>query len=110
VAHGDIIANVDAILLLHAVQDAVVLNVGIVANANLMNVAAEDGVHPNAGMLANNDVANELSRVVDIGGSGELGSDTFVGADHGIVQRRDSLTRRKDNTGVRSEVVGARNS
>jgi len=84
VAHGDIVANVNAILFFHAVEGAVVLNVGVVADANLVNIAAEDSVHPDAGMFAENDVADELGGVVDVAGVGELGSDAFVGADHAL--------------------------
>jgi hypothetical protein len=82
VANGDIVANEDAVFSFHAMEDAVVLNVGVVADADLVNVAAEDRVHPDAGVLAEDDVANELGRVVDVAGVGELGSDAFVRADH----------------------------
>ena len=85
VAHGNIVANVDAVLFFHAVEDAVVLNVGIVAHADLVYVAAEDGVHPDTGVLADDDVTDELGGVVDVAGFGELGSDAFVGADHGYL-------------------------
>src|ERR1700674_4194557 len=85
VAYGDIVANVNAVLFFHAVEHAVVLNVGVVADADLVNVAAEDGVHPDARVFAENDVADELGGVVDVAGVGELGSDAFVGADHGYL-------------------------
>jgi hypothetical protein len=65
-------------------EDGVVLNVGIVADADLVDVAAEDGVHPDAGVFAEDYVADELGGVVNVAGVGELGSDVFVGADHGI--------------------------
>src|SRR5260370_1093144 len=45
------------------------------------------GVDPDAGVLADNDVADEVGGVVDVGGFGELGSDAFVGADHGFEQQ-----------------------
>jgi hypothetical protein len=64
------------------VEDTVVLNVGIVADADLVNIAAEDGVHPDAGVFAEDDVADQLGGVVDVASAGELGSDAFVGADH----------------------------
>src|SRR6266446_400499 len=92
VAYGDVVADVDAVLFFHAVEDAVVLNVGIVADANLVDVAAEDCVHPDAGVLAENDVADELGGVVDVAGVGELGRDAFVGADHGY-QMLEALCR-----------------
>jgi hypothetical protein len=104
VAYGDIVADVDAVLFFHAVEDAVVLNVGIVADADLMYIAAEDRVHPDAGVFAENDVADELGGVVDVAGVGELGSDAFVGADHGYLMldalcrttvSQDAMVRRK---------------
>src|ERR1039458_1190035 len=82
VAHTDVVAQVDAVLFFHAVEDTVVLNVGIVADADLVNIAAEDGVHPDAGVFAEDDVADQLGGVVDVASAGELGSDAFVGADH----------------------------
>jgi len=82
VADGDVVAYVDSVLLFHAVEDGVVLNVGVVADADLVDVATEDSVHPDAGVLAHYDVSDELGGVVDVAGFGELGSDAFVGADH----------------------------
>ena len=86
VAYSDVVADVDAVLFFHAVEDAVVLNVGVVADANLVNVAAQDRVHPDAGVFAENDVADELGGVVDVAGVGKLRSDAFVGADHAFVR------------------------
>jgi hypothetical protein len=65
-------------------EDAVVLNVGIVADPDLMDVAAENGVHPDAGVFANDNVADKLGGVVNVSGFGELWSDAFVGADHEV--------------------------
>jgi hypothetical protein len=56
-----------------------------VADANLVYIAAKHRVHPDAGVFAENDVADELSGVVDVASVGELGSDAFVGADHGYL-------------------------
>jgi len=69
-------------LFFHAVEDAVVLNVGVVADANLVDIAAEDGVHPDAGVFAEDDVADDLGGVVDVAGVRKLGRDALVGADH----------------------------
>jgi hypothetical protein len=77
------------------VEDAVVLNVGIVADADLVNVAAEDGVHPDAGVFAEDDVADELGGFVDIAGVGELWGDALVRADHGFIRRCSGLARWK---------------
>jgi len=60
-------------LLFHAVKNAVVLNIGVVADPDLMHVAAKNGVHPDAGVFSQDDVADELSGVVDVGVSGNLG-------------------------------------
>ena len=92
-ANGDIVANVNAVLFFHTMEHAVVLNVGIVADADLVDVAAEDRVHPDAGVFAENDVADELGGVVDVAGVGELGSDAFVGADHGLFRCSSVLAR-----------------
>jgi hypothetical protein len=93
VSYGDVVAHVNAVLSLHTVEDAVVLNVGIVADADLVYVATENGVHPDAGVLADNDVADELRGVVDVASVGELGSDAFVGADHGFIRWSSALAR-----------------
>ena len=53
-------------------ERAAILNVGVVADANFVHVAAQDGVHPDAGVLAEDDVADELGGLVDIAGVGDL--------------------------------------
>lgn len=83
-AHRDVVTEVDAVFFFHAVENAVVLNIGIVSDADLVDIAAEDGVHPDAGVLPDDDVADELGGIVDVGSFGELGSDASVGADHGF--------------------------
>ena len=55
------------------------------ADADLMDIAAEDGVHPDARVFADDDVADELGGVIDVTGFGKLGGDAFVGADHGYL-------------------------
>jgi hypothetical protein len=85
-ADRDVIADVDSEFSFHAMEDAVVLNVGVVADAYLVDVAAEDGVHPDAGVFADDNVSDELGGVVDVGGFGELGCDAFVGADHVFIR------------------------
>ncbi len=65
-AHRHVLAEIDAPLLLHSMQHAVVLNVGIGADANLVHVPAQDRVHPYRCVLAENDVADDLRRLVHI--------------------------------------------
>ena len=84
-ADGDVFAEIDAVLLLHAVEDAAVLNVGVRADANFMDVAAEDGVHPDGGVFAQDDVADDLGGGVDVAGGGDFWGDVFEGADHWFI-------------------------
>jgi hypothetical protein len=104
VAYGDVVAEEDAVFLFHAVEDTVVLNVGIVADADLMDIAAENSVHPDAGVLADDHVSDELGGVVDVGGIGELGSDAFEGADHIRVRLSDLRCELKTYHGQIAEV------
>jgi hypothetical protein len=60
VADRDVVADVNAVLLFHSVEDAAVLNIGVVTDANFVDVTTEHGVHPDAGMLAKNNVADKL--------------------------------------------------
>jgi hypothetical protein len=73
------------------VENAAVLDVGVVADANFVDVAAQDGIHPDADVLAENNVADELGRVVNVARLLDLGSLSHVGADHG-----DSQDSRKE--------------
>jgi hypothetical protein len=52
------------------------------ADADLVNIAAEDGIHPDAGVLAHDHVTDELRGVVDVACFWELRSGTLIGADH----------------------------
>jgi hypothetical protein len=81
-AHGDVFAEIDAPLLLHAVEDAVVLHVGVCADADLVDVAADDGVHPDGGVFAEDHVADDLGRIVDVAGRRDRWAHTFVGSNH----------------------------
>src|SRR5579863_1092697 len=81
-AHGDVLAEIDAPFFFHAVEDAVVLDVGVGADADFVHVAAQDGVHPNRRVLAEDDVADDLCRVVDVAGGGDGGGRAFEGANH----------------------------
>src|SRR5260370_8114026 len=50
------------------VQTAVVLHVGLIADANIVHIAADGGVRPDAGPLADNHITNHLSAGIHIGG------------------------------------------
>src|SRR5258708_6131450 len=82
VPHGDTVADVHAVLLLHPVQNAAVLNVGMRADANLVDISADDGVHPHAGVFGENDVADDLRGVIHVTRCGDGWRNSLVRTDH----------------------------
>ena len=75
----------DGVDVAHAtVEDGAVLDVGVGADADGVDVTADDGVHPDAGALAEDDVADNLGGEIDIAGGGDGGRGfSSVGAEHG---------------------------
>ena len=65
VTDGDV-ASEDARKIIGEMQDGVVLNVGVFADDDAVDVAAEDGVIPNTGMRAEGDITE------DDGGAGDV--------------------------------------
>lgn len=63
-------------------EDAVVLNVGVRTDTDLVYVAAQDGVHPDRHVLAENDVADDLGRLVDVASGRDRRAQAFVGSNH----------------------------
>ena len=57
----NVLADKDAILLFHAMQNAAVLDIRVRADANRMHISAQDCVHPYARMFAEHHVADDLS-------------------------------------------------
>src|ERR1043166_3255094 len=92
-ADRDVFAEVDAPLLLHAVKDAIVLHVGVGANANFVDVSAYDGIHPHRGMFAEHDVTDDLRRVVNVAGGWNGRPDAFVGSNHAVSERKLKIPR-----------------
>src|SRR4051812_31812602 len=82
VADGDPVADEDAVSFFHAVQHAAILNVGIRAHADGVNVATQHGVHPDTGIFAKFHIADDLGRFVHIAASVDAGRDGVVGAEH----------------------------
>jgi hypothetical protein len=66
VADGDPVAHDDGIEVALAVEDGAVLDVGVGANADGVDVTAQDGVHPHRRALAEHDVAEDLGGGVDV--------------------------------------------
>ena len=83
----NVVANKDSVFLFHPMQHAAILNVGVVADADRINVPAQHRIHPNTGVLAQFDVADDLRGGVYIAGLGDFRCHAFVGANHaGSVQ------------------------
>ena len=65
VTHRHVIAKNKGILVLHHVQDAAVLDIGVFSNADVVNIAANNGVKPHTGVISDLHIANNLRPVGD---------------------------------------------
>src|SRR5581483_274516 len=63
-------------------EHGIVLNVGLVADADHVDIPARSYVRPDTGALANHDVSDHLSALIDVSGSGNPGHDAAIGANH----------------------------
>ena len=82
VADGDPVADDDRVEVTLAVEDGAVLDVGVGADADGVDVAAEDSIHPHGGLLAQGDVADELGGEIDITTGVDLGYAALETANH----------------------------
>src|SRR5581483_3656190 len=80
--HGDPLAHVHAKLLLHPMQYAAVLDIGIRPNADREYISAHHRIHPHAGIFPEHDVANDLRRFIHVTARGYFRAHAFVGANH----------------------------
>src|ERR1700722_8502291 len=87
VPHRDVLPEIDAPLLLHAVQNTIVLHVGVSPNAYLMYIAADDRIHPHRSVLAQHHITDNLRRVVDEAGGGNGWPHSFIGSNHAVSGR-----------------------
>jgi hypothetical protein len=87
----DIVTELDPVFFLHAMENAVVLNIRIVADPNPVDVAAENSVHPDARVLTDDHIPDELGGVVNVAGVGKLRSGAFVGADHRLSDAESTI-------------------
>jgi hypothetical protein len=83
VADGDPVADDDRIEVALAVEHGAVLHVGVRADADGVDVAAQHGVHPHRGALAERHVADDLRGEINVATGGNLGQPALVTADHG---------------------------
>src|SRR5277367_4986573 len=67
VSHRDAIADVEGQSNV-CMEDTIILNTDLVANANRGGIAAQGGARPYTGTLANNDVADDLGAGIDVCG------------------------------------------
>ena len=83
VADRHVVGEHRRVQVLEDVHDAVVLDVGVGADPDRVDVAAHDGVHPDAGVVAQLDVADHLGRGVDVHALAQLRPDALVRTNHG---------------------------
>ena len=83
VADGDPVADNDPVEIALAMEDGAVLDVGVGAYVNRIDVAAKHGIHPDRGVLPEGDVADKLGGEIDITAGMDLGDAALVTADHG---------------------------
>ena len=61
-------------------EHGAVLHVGVGADADGVDVAADDSVHPDAGVLAEDDIADDLRGEVDVASRGDGRRMALVGS------------------------------
>jgi hypothetical protein len=83
VADGDPVTHDDGIEIALAVEDGAILDVGVGADADGVDVTPQNGVHPNRGALAEYDVAEDLRGGVDVATAWNPGRVALVASEHG---------------------------
>src|SRR5437667_11278507 len=91
-SHGHLLAHEHAVLLLHSMEHAAILHVGMRADPDGMHVAAQHRIHPDAGILAENYISDDLRRLIHIAGIRNRRHDAFVRADHSEYRKRLNIT------------------
>jgi hypothetical protein len=92
VTHSHVIVKNKGILVLHHVQDAAVLDIGVFSNADVVNIAANNGVKPHTGVISDLHIANNLRPVGDEDPISKLREFAFVVQQH--KSKRTTLTER----------------
>jgi hypothetical protein len=82
VSDGYAIADDAGPVVVIDMQHGVVLDAGLVANANVIDIAANGDMRPDAGALTDDDVADDDGARVDVAGFANAGRNTTVGSDH----------------------------
>ena len=81
-ADRDTIAEHQRIRVVGHVQNAEILDVGPIADTDVMDVPANDRVEPDAGLLADDDISDHQGRFLDEGAFWDGRSDSLKGSDH----------------------------
>src|SRR5439155_8507332 len=80
--HRDVILEDQWTLELHDVSDRTVLDVGVLADPDEMNVAANDAVVPDAGMITNCNVSDHLGAFGNVNPLAQPGPFTLILVKH----------------------------
>ena len=64
------------------VKDAIVLNAGLIAYADVVDIASDRHIGPNARAVANNHIADHLGARVDVSGVCNAGHYSAIGSNH----------------------------
>ena len=65
-------------------QDASILNIGPLADADVIDVSADHRIEPDTAFFADDDVADDLGALGDPGGGMNLRRGVFEGMNHGL--------------------------
>src|SRR5881396_209661 len=96
VPYRDVILENKWILGLHDVADRAVLNIGVLADANEMNVAANDAVVPDAGMVLNLNVSDDLGAFRNVNSLSQLRPFALILVQHSTLRiKTTTLAKRK---------------
>src|SRR5439155_2440692 len=74
-AYRHLVADARRVRVPHHVNHGAVLDIGPIADADHVHVAADDHVHPDAALFANFHVADDLCALIDVGGRMNLRTD-----------------------------------
>jgi hypothetical protein len=83
VADGDPVAHDDRMEVALAMEDGAVLDIGVGADADGVDVTAQDGVHPHRRALTEYDVAEDLGGGVDVATCRDCWRMALIASEHG---------------------------
>jgi hypothetical protein len=81
-AHGDVIAQYERMSIMGDVQQAKVLNIGPVANADMVDISADDSMKPDAGFGSDDHVSDDNRSIFDKRAGSDSWSDASIRFQH----------------------------